>query len=426
MSYLPIIMNYSKYNTFVKDGDRTLIFNALSGAFLGVPNQQLEALEQGENPALEETLLKQGILTEEKEEIVKYKYLYYKQMFHDKSLSVTIAPTMQCNLCCPYCFEGGNKHAVYMGEEVMDALVEFFKKNAQKKIYITWFGGEPLLAFEQIVRLNGKLRNEGIRYTSSLITNGTLLTPEKYGAFGPLNLGHIQITLDGIGRQHDSKRFFKPGKGSFDTILENIDHVLKETSVNLYLQVNVDKVNPRAYEEAFELLFSKYPDFVKSGRLRIGCNHIRNRTDFKGCGNCYDLDEEFEMRKRHAALAGGAQRPFQIPPKTMPCPLRSAAAYVIGPEGDIYKCLEFLGDPSKKIGNIVDHEISLKKVAVLALSNDPFTDRECLECPIFPICGGGCPVDRMKRQENKNISTCPYYKQYLPQVLKEVYQNMKK
>ncbi|MCC8095335.1 MAG: SPASM domain-containing protein [Tannerellaceae bacterium] len=48
---------------------------------------------------------------------------------------------------------------------------------------------------------------------------------------------------------------------------------------------------------------------------------------------------------------------------------------------------------------------------------DPFDDQECLACNVFPICGGGCPIDRQKKKEGIKIDHCSAYKTMLADML---------
>jgi uncharacterized protein len=96
---------------------------------------------------------------------------------------------------------------------------------------------------------------------------------------------------------------------------------------------------------------------------------------------------------------------------------------MIGPDGNIYKCLEHIGDKSKNIGNIKNYSISISKMAKIALSNEAFDDVECSNCAILPICGGGCPINRAQKASGKNISLCSFFKNNLPTIIKDVCNN---
>ena len=86
----------------------------------------------------------------------------------------------------------------------------------------------------------------------------------------------------------------------------------------------------------------------------------------------------------------------------------------IGPQGEVYKCWNDVGDSSKVIGKIggkVENEVLLLRYLVGA---DPFEDPNCLNCFLLPVCGGGCPLSRIqKKYDGKEINYCPLIKDNL-------------
>jgi|GEM_PF-6092900 len=83
----------------------------------------------------------------------------------------------------------------------------------------------------------------------------------------------------------------------------------------------------------------------------------------------------------------------------------------------IYKCLEYLGCSQYKIGNLSEGTISLSKLASSIFDSDPFEDYKCINCKYFPICGGGCPLDRLKMREDPGYSSCTCYKDNIDNIL---------
>lgn len=76
----------------------------------------------------------------------------------DKIANIIIAPTLECNAHCFYCFENGFKKGK-MSIETADRLVDYLQEHWNgEKLGITWFGGEPLLAADIIDRIIDKLR----------------------------------------------------------------------------------------------------------------------------------------------------------------------------------------------------------------------------------------------------------------------------
>ncbi len=102
-----------------------------------------------------------------------------------------------------------------MHDDVADAIVKYLISKKAHKINITWFGGEPLMNFKEIERISSSLMNNGVMYAASIITNGTLFTKGMIEKLDEYSIKSVQITLDGKQPQHDKKRFFANGKGTY-------------------------------------------------------------------------------------------------------------------------------------------------------------------------------------------------------------------
>lgn len=405
-------MKYSKFNTIIDKSDHLLIYNSLSGALLKINKEKIKEAE--------DILCKKGILVEDdKNENLLYKYIYYRKLFSSKELYLTIAPTTDCNLCCPYCFEEGNRHKEYMDDETLNSIIQYIISKKNRKIHLVWFGGEPLLCHKKISTLSEELTSNEINFSASIITNGTLFNDSIIKNLPNLNLSNIQITFDGNKDKHNKKRFFQNHKSTFDLIIKNVDKLLKGTNIQLIVKMNIDKENISSCKELLTLLNDKYKSYIDNNRLKIKSNYIRNRTNFEGHEKCLTEDEylHFQNQIEHKNI--------NIPNLCYPCPLRNQNDIIIGPDGSIYKCLEFIGNKSKSIGNIKNFSISISKLAEHAFAYDPFEDQECKDCSILPICGGGCPNDRALKAVGKNISLCPSIKRNLPTIIENMFNEQK-
>jgi uncharacterized protein len=58
-----------------------------------------------------------------------------------------------CNFRCKYCYEKFDSKMKFMDEDVIEGIKNLIKNNANKlqKLRISWFGGEPLLAYHIII-----------------------------------------------------------------------------------------------------------------------------------------------------------------------------------------------------------------------------------------------------------------------------------
>lgn len=92
----------------------------------------------------------------------------------------TILPTTGCNARCVYCFEEGRKQTI-MSRDLTEKIISFILSSHRKgkPVYIEWFGGEPLLAAEQIDRISDALRERHIEVVGSMASNGSLVFRPK-------------------------------------------------------------------------------------------------------------------------------------------------------------------------------------------------------------------------------------------------------
>src|SRR5450759_2167415 len=144
-------------------------------------------------------------------------------------LDLLIAPSMVCNLDCFYCFES-NRYAGRMSAAVQSNIARLVRRyfdSGTKRLDVTWYGGEPLLAFSVVERLSKRFlslcEEFGREYSAEIVTNGTLMSHEKAQQLASWKVKRAQITLDGVPELHDARRVPKNRKPTFCTILDGID-----------------------------------------------------------------------------------------------------------------------------------------------------------------------------------------------------------
>jgi len=312
--------------------------------------------------------------------------------FSQDTLGLTIAPTIQCNLRCPYCFESSKPKGI-MTQKVCDEIIKFMESHQVSKYFnVTWFGGEPLLASEPIKYLMDKFDGlDNLKFLSnSIITNGTLISKKTLSAFEKKPLNSAQITFDGLKNSHDSKRRTASGKGSFDLILKNISllhNISPQTTISL--RVNVDKNNAGEFLELRKMLLDRFSDISNLNiypavvRGDFNCNTTlftaKDQIDFYN----YLSENGVPMEKYPTLCSKG-------------CSATHIGSYVIGPNGELYLCWEHVGKSEYIVGNI--SEITLSNPSLFRqyrMNGLCFSDKRCKSCALLPICDGGCPDKRI-------------------------------
>ena len=152
-------MKTSKYNIYLTENNSFYIFNQLSSSLTQVDKELYLSLldnnlDELDNPSLIQDLYENNYicddaLIEENQILAINKYLRYGKDY----ARITILPTINCNFKCWYCYESHIESV--MTQENMNAVLEFCKntivKNRVSTFHLDWFGGEPLLYFDEII-----------------------------------------------------------------------------------------------------------------------------------------------------------------------------------------------------------------------------------------------------------------------------------
>ncbi len=362
---------------------------------------KLDGLSDGEKTLLDQLKYGKFILPEDRDEIEGLRFVHNLHRYDQTSYGLTVAPTMNCNMGCKYCFEENKRGK--MSPEVIEAIVKAVddRSEGMKSLDINWYGGEPLLALDVIEELTAKCLDiagkKNIAYSASMISNGYLLTGKIARKLRDLGISVVQITLDGPKKIHDRRRPLKNGKGSFDKIIENI----KEASdyVGIGIRVNIDK------DFTEELIVELLDELEAAGlREKVGVYFGQLEPASEICANisenCYNANEfsRAEVRYYRLLLEHGFMV-HKIPtPISVYCMAQSIGAMLIDPDGDLYRCYNHAGDKSKSIGNIANEIDYQHPVFRDFFRFDPLHDESCRSCEILPICMGGCPARRVDRK----------------------------
>ena len=142
-----------------------------------------------------------------------------------------LSVTHKCNLACKYCFV--NQCPENMTFDTAKKAADWLAANANYPDNIpeiNFFGGEPLLRWDDVVKpLISYIRcTYRYPYKLSMTTNGVLLTEDKLRYLKKMDVG-ILISIDGSKETQDYNRPFHNGNGSFDVIEPNI-----LTAIELY------------------------------------------------------------------------------------------------------------------------------------------------------------------------------------------------
>jgi uncharacterized protein len=375
-------------------------------------------------------LREQGYLTELAPEDEETFFGRLATALHEQALrqapSYIFMPTYDCNLRCSYCYQDHmrtdcNLHHLLrsmrpaMIDRIFAALPRIERlhgldPDAPRRRNIGLFGGEPLLAAHRpaIEHLLGRTLELGEADVWA-VTNGTELNAYR-DLLGPGGIATLQITLDGPPQQHDRRRVYADGSGSYERIAGNVTMALEQGAA-VSIRLNVDRNNlvdlPAVAAEIEARGWDLHPRFsAYTSPVRAG----NGKTDPKSVLSSWDLDRELtRMREENPRLAMlarpdeslriRARRIFDAPESVLPSLRPSFCSahdrmYIFDPFGDIYACWEKTGDPQVRIGRVLpEGEVELKvEESEMWRSRTVASNPVCRRCRYALHCGGGCAV----------------------------------
>jgi len=259
---------------FENHGDSEYLINTYTRSVVRlVPAETacVKALLQNAAPKTEKEqgymriLISNGFLVpEETDELEWLEYLYTKQWFDSKNISIVFLPTLKCNFACPYCFE--TEKNIDMNANNLTNFIEYLKNTMKthELLKVLFFGGEPLLKYPYIEIICKSLQEQAAatkcRLCFSLTSNGYLLNEAtakalliEYGFQG------FQITFDGNEEHHNKRRIMHDGSSTFSTVLANTKTLIKIIdsygleNVLVTIRINYDEESIEEIREFLEL-----------------------------------------------------------------------------------------------------------------------------------------------------------------------------
>jgi mycofactocin biosynthetic radical S-adenosylmethionine protein MftC len=175
--------------------------------------------------------------------------------------------TYACNLSCSHCLTGSGKKAE--NELTTAQAFTLIDKLAQSKIlYVTLVGGEPFMR-PDIMEIIAYLAKTGMR--TDISTNGVYMPEKIIEKLRDLPIFQIQVSIDGIGENHDN---FRGMKGAFKKACDTIIR-LRDAGISTYISTTVTSKNIGEIEKIMDLAIElgcdayKAIPFLAAGRGKI-------------------------------------------------------------------------------------------------------------------------------------------------------------
>lgn len=428
-------MEQSYYNVIVPlETGGSIIYNVKSESMMELTGHEFEILERGDlddASPLARALHEAGMLVKSAEaQADELLYLHNSYRYNTETLDLTIMPTRSCNCVCDYCYV--TKRPSKMSPHTQDLVMEFIKQCHEeapfKKLRVSWYGGEPLLAIDVVEALSARMmafcEERGIRYHGHMLTNGLLADATMCERLVQ-NCGMVSImpTISGNGRMHEWQRPARNGEEYFDTFIANVG-AMRETGMLVRANYvvnhnNFDECNCLSQEMCHKKnMYTRLTRTFAYGRegmvLRDGKDtplELFARAEFSPYYARF-------FRDQGLGVAGYQEL---LTPQPLYCAAWVNRQFYIDDAGLAYACMIDMDYPEYALFDLETYlsvgAISMNFARKSAYMNmEPARDEECRTCRVLPICQGGCAFWRIE-----GADVCHDLKDCIEQVVLDYY-----
>lgn len=407
-------MKQSKYNCILQDNTGMVIYNAatdqlvaLTPQLANIFNESKAAPEKikAQHAELYDHLLQKGIFVcddaDETEAYIRKREEYERS---SGEYTITINPTLACNMSCWYCYES-HKNMPAMSADVKQSVLLLIDKlladNKLKKLNLSFFGGEPLLYFDKVVvdiinHAKMQCKAFDAKLSIHFTTNAYLLTDNVLKHLEGLDVS-FQITLDGGKQVHDSVRKTKGGEPTYARIVEHIHQTLSHGfPVGVRFNYTAKSI------PSFIDVVKDFSHLQQEQKQLVNFTFQRVWQDNEGDASQVEQQvEHIERAFEQAGLFVNNAKSYIVPY----CYADGVNTAVVNYNGDLFKCTARDFAPKSKEGTLAaDGTLRWNERLRKRMSIRHGSDT-CLQCRIYPICHGGC--SQMKLEAPDGISSCP-------------------
>jgi uncharacterized protein len=312
-----------------------------------------------------------------------------------------------CNLHCGYCYVRNSPHKCMnrkMDPSMARMIVKRFFTANKNCNFIQFFGGEPTLNLPAI--------EAAIEETNRLVDNATLRRKPRFaivtnGVFSDFDLVidflkryniETTVSLDGPAVIHNDLRCEKSGEPTFDRVYRTISEL-----TNTKIPIAIETVYTAQHIEKNISIIDVFKFCHETGiaKLIFDIAHPPAPNKFNPLFDPYfetllayykeAVDWWFQSLIYNDRMALDVYFRELLLPLINGLPAAIAKGgcqagesdFAVGPNGDIFVCQLFYGNPEYKIGNVRYKDVSLLKPEFPRGSDDIFA---CRKCPIRNWC----------------------------------------
>ena len=328
------------------------------------------------------------------------------------------------------CFEKGIKPYT-VTFELCDQIVEFLYKNSNKeKIFISWFGGEPLMAFDKLKYINDKLKEKGLKVTSKITTNGSLITDEVVTYAKENNINVFQVTVDDIGEKYNNIKNYVSLKNGYRVVVDNIKKLLN-AGITVSIRINHKSEEFEYAKTVLENLKETLGDrenlhiYLAALTLhnqKLFAESKENHPYLKLLRYSVVTDNKIRNWKNNAVYEKNDDLLSQyfLNPIGLSCGMEMDDKIIINADGKLYKCHRLAGREGHSCGDVYSG-VNKESAEYLRFSDSEIREDKCKTCSLLPLCHGGCKANKVLYPECDN---CIVIKNFIGELILTYYNDI--
>lgn len=304
-----------------------------------------------------------------------------------------IITTTICNAQCYYCYEKGFKQ-MSLNSKTAEKVIDFIDKHrCCDDIKLKWYGGEPLMNTKAIDTISKGLLSKGIKFKSTIITNGLLFSEDIiFRAKALWNLYNVRITVDGTEDIYNTTKNYKKCTGNpYKIIIKNIDNLLAN-NISVTIRLNIEERNIEDIKTLLHYLCKKYKGSNLLDFMLRPLNNTATNKQIESTGiNRVSILNKITSIKKELFTYGFSVNCGKLTGLTLSSCIADSGKYIaIKPNGELAYCSSDFDN--KAFGSVYNEN---PVIPFPKLNKQLYKKRAiCNDCPLYPICSPSklCPA----------------------------------
>lgn len=362
----------------VWEGEKYIIFSPYAQKIVSASAQQLD------EPLLQDELKSMGFFKEPINEEL------------EDSNKISLILTTDCNLNCKYCYVKKRDKPIYMQPDFAVRALKEVLKHSTKKIYITFFGGEPTLNMLVLRASIDYVESLGIEAKCHIVTNG-VISDEVFN-FLINNRFNFTVSMDGRPKINDIQRPMKNGKGPSEFVERTIKKLVK-IEAHFQVRMTITQFNVNQMADAIEYFASLGVKFVHFELISVDKQKVDKEVTIP-TAEIYlkNVKRALDKAGKLGVYVINSTYMNLLTPSKYFCTITGGERFLFTPDGGISACYRvqslnnafqdfIVGKYNKGTDKFASDPLKLKKFR--SINVDTF--EECQYCFAKNICSSGCP-----------------------------------